>query len=78
MSETPQITFTLAPRLLTDGQIAIILHLYRGRKRALSTTLTTCQRQAAPRALRKCRSHLSKLGVEEISGVRLPAVSGLG
>ena len=76
MSDRPEITFALAPRLQTDGQVAIILHLYRGNRRASSTTLTTCARQSAPLAMQKCRSHLQKLGVVESQGfTRLPNVS---
>ena len=78
VSDQPEITFALAPRLQTDGQIAIILHLYKGKRRALSTTLTTCARQSAPDAMQTCRSHLRKLGVSETRSIsRLPEASSL-
>ncbi len=76
MSLGPQITFALITRPLADGQAAIVLHLYRAKRRALSTTLTTCTARSVPETLETCRSHLEKLGISA-GPPRLPMVSGL-
>lgn len=76
MSMGTQITFALVTRPLADGQAAIVLHLYRAKGRALSTTLTTCTAGSVPETLKSCRTHLKKLGINA-GPPRLPMVSGL-
>ena len=60
-----EISFTLACRLCTDGQIALVMQLFQGDRRALSTTLTMVEREAVSGALKVCRSHLATLGIPE-------------
>ena len=59
------ITYLLDTRLLTNGQIALVLHLFRQESRVLSVTLTTCDRVFVPSTLRTCRTHLGTLGLLE-------------
>ena len=67
------ISFTLACRLCTDGQIALVLQLFQGDRRALSTTLTIVERDAVSGALKVCRAHLATLGIPERRPALVPA-----
>lgn len=67
------ISFTLIPRQLTDGRIAIVLHLYRNKKLASTTTVAAVERTQATMVLVKCRVHLRNLGVQDANGQVLKA-----
>lgn len=68
-----QITYAIASRLMTTGEVSIVMHLYRDGQHALMTTLMTCNRDDLPGTLRTCRAHLDKLGIREIP--RMPSVA---
>ena len=64
------ITFTLAPRLMVNGRVAVVLHLYRDKQLALTSTLTVCKPQVSKTVLLMCRLYLGRLGIENEAPVR--------
>ncbi len=59
------ITYTLITRDLTEGQVAIVLYLFRDDEVASVTTIATVARNAAAVMLMKSRAHLHKVGVPD-------------
>ena len=64
------ITFSLAPRLMVSGSVAVVLHLYRDKQLALTSTLTVCKPEALKSVLLMCRLYLGQLGIENEIPVR--------
>ena len=65
LADDDKTSFAIASRLLISGEVAVVLHLYRGGKLALKTMLATCDREEARSVLRHSRYHLTKLGIPE-------------
>lgn len=63
------ITFSLITRDATDGQVAIVLYLFRDDEVASVTTVATVPRQQATMVLIKSRVHLRRAGVADANEV---------
>ena len=75
MAKGQEVTYTIGSRLLTTGDVAVVLQLYQDGKHTLTTTLMTCDRQELSGHLRTCRVHLERRSVLE--NARLPLVASL-
>ena len=75
MAEGQKVTYTIGSRLLTTGDVAIVLQLYQDGTHTLTTTLMTCDRQELSGHIRTCRVHLKTRGVLE--NAKLPSVASL-
>ena len=64
------ISFTLSPTPLDNGQIDVVLRLYRRGKLASVTSIATVHRSVASMVMLRCRVHLRTLGVGEASDLR--------
>lgn len=76
IADPSDVEFQLASRTLDDGRTAIVLHLYRGEKRAATCTVSTVKASAARMMLLLSRLHLSNLGCTE-HRPRLPRAANL-
>ncbi|HEX4766071.1 MAG TPA: hypothetical protein VH414_07315 [Lichenihabitans sp.] len=64
------ISFTLSPMPLDNGQIDVVLRLYRRGKLASVTNVATVHRSVASMVMLRCRVHLRNLGVGEATELR--------
>ena len=63
------VSYMLIPRLLTDGRVSITLQLYRERRLASTSPVAVIDRVQAADLIYKCRQHLGRLGVGDLSTV---------
>ena len=61
------ITFTLTRSDNADGQVAIVLHLYRNGRAATVKTIATVAPHAVRNLFMSARLHLKKLGIQDES-----------
>ena len=76
IADANEVEFQLASCSLDDGRTAIVLHLYRGERRASTCTVSTVTASAARMMLLLSRVHLSNLGCVEHKP-RLPRAANL-
>ena len=69
------VRYMLIPRLLTDGRVSITLQLYRERRLASTSPVAVIDRVQAADLMYKCRQHLGRLGVGDLSTVPIDRFS---
>lgn len=70
------ITYTLSRKDRTDGRVSLVLHLYRNKKIAHSTTIATLDPTLARKVFVKAHEHLETLGVWNASDLMRESFSG--